>query len=466
MLQVQVKLSFFHKRFLILHHLFDAASCFVETVTSSNAINMIAPNDSQLSLLPPPFHPTVKSMPMNGARKLSEMQFLSQPSQSVKSMTCIFSSSSNSFNVSSCYYSTIASAANLEASSPPKPCPPSIATRPKSNDKDNKGAMDDEYGTMNSAGKTYKYPSPYYLESFGTFGHYTAASNAKANLPRGVLDPAFINYNTYGSLNATRDNVLVVCHALTGNASLEAWWGDLLGPGKAFDTDRYFVVCCNILGSCYGSCGPESLRPGFDTEEASIDGIATNIPKNKHGQPIYGIDFPDVSVRDTVRLQLLLLKNELKVNSVKCVIGGSFGGMQVMEYCVMAGATRPLAGSGVGSGAGGGIGDGVGLGGKNGGMGVPYGIGEFVTKRNGRIEPFVRSAVPIACGAAHTAWQIVSVVPFRALRFLFVDGSFRLIVRRILFPASFEHSFIGNLGNPTTSHLRRSEMEKRTNRSP
>jgi len=145
------------------------------------------------------------------------------------------------------------------------------------------------------------------------------------------------------------------------------------------------------------------------------------VPRDRSDRAIYGMDFPDVSVRDTVRLQLLLLKNELRISSIKCVIGGSFGGMQAMEYCVMAGATRAAlrergaapdsdrkdgarrAGVGGAGGGGGGIG---GMVDKDGGAGVPYGIGEFVTRRNGRIEPFVRSALPIACGAEHTAWQI------------------------------------------------------------
>lgn len=266
-------------------------------------------------------------------------------------------------------------------------------------------AMDDEYDEMTSAGETYTYGSPYRLESYGTFGHL--GNTATTQLPRGVLNPAFVRYNTYGKLNDERDNVLVICHALTGNASLEAWWGDLLGPGKAFDTDQYFIVCCNILGSCYGSVGPSSSRPGYD-EDGKDGDIPANIPRDKAGKPVYGMDFPDISVRDTVRLQLLLLKEELKINSIKCVIGGSFGGMQAMEYCVMAGATRPVGtvGGGVGGGrttvaasALGGT-----IAGKDGAL--AYGIGEFVTKRNGRIEPFVRSAVPIACGAAHTAWQI------------------------------------------------------------
>jgi len=195
--------------------------------------------------------------------------------------------------------------------------------------------------------------------------------------------------------------VIVICHALTGNASLEAWWGELLGSGKAFDTDRYFIVCANILGSCYGSCGPSSLRPGYNNGTEDDDTNASpNVPRDKSNRPIYGIDFPDVSVRDTVRLQLFMLKNELKISSIKCVIGGSFGGMQVMEYCAMAGATRPIGE--VTSSPGGGDLMMV----QNDTGGVPYGIGEFVSKRNGRIEPYVRSAVPIACGAAHTAWQI------------------------------------------------------------
>ena len=263
--------------------------------------------------------------------------------------------------------------------------------------------MDDEYGTMEASGKIYTHPTPYQLESFGVFGHYTTTPSISGNsgkLQRGVLNPAFLNYNTYGTLNAARDNVIVICHALTGNASLEAWWGELLGSGKAFDTDRYFIVCANIIGSCYGSCGPSSLRPGYDDTNSEENITPSNIPRDKSNRPIYGIDFPDVSVRDTVRLQLLMLKNELKIKSIKCVIGGSFGGMQVMEYCAMAGATRPICE--VMSSTGGGdvmmVQNDIG--------GVPYGVGEFVSKRNGRIEPYVRSAVPIACGVAHTAWQI------------------------------------------------------------
>lgn len=134
-----------------------------------------------------------------------------------------------------------------------------------------------------------------------------------------ILPEAELRYQTYGELNEARDNVLVICHALTGNASLHSWWGGLLGEHKAFDTSKYFVICCNILGSCYGSTNPQSIDPRT--------GVS------------YGINFPDISVQDTARLQLLLLKEELKLSSVKAVIGGSFGGMQTIEFAVQAGSS-------------------------------------------------------------------------------------------------------------------------------
>lgn len=199
-----------------------------------------------------------------------------------------------------------------------------------------KTGMDDEYGEMTAEGHTYMYPGSYVLENGQTLEH------------------AQLRYMTYGTLNETRDNVLVVTHALTGNASLHSWWGDLLGPGLAFDTDKYFIVCSNILGSCYGSTGPAS-------------------PKNGKSGEAYGISYPDVSVRDTVRLQLHMLRDDLKVKSIKCVIGGSFGGMQAVEYAAQAGA-----------------------------IDSPFSVDD----ESGRATPFIRTVMPIACGAAHTAWQI------------------------------------------------------------
>jgi homoserine acetyltransferase len=156
------------------------------------------------------------------------------------------------------------------------------------------------------------------------YGHMTAEGDSfvKKNFTlenQSVLAEAQLRYQTYGALNEARDNVLVICHALTGNASLDAWWGGLLGDNKAFDTSKYFVVCCNILGSCYGSSNPRSIDPTKGS--------------------MFGMDFPDISVQDTVRLQLHLLKEEIGVSSIKAVIGGSFGGMQAMEFAAQAGSS-------------------------------------------------------------------------------------------------------------------------------
>lgn len=96
---------------------------------------------------------------------------------------------------------------------------------------ESRNAMQDEYGAMDASGETFRVDR-YELES----GE--------------AIQGAQVRYKTFGKLNAARDNVMVVCHALTGNASLESWWGDMLGPGLLFDTHRYLVVCANILGAC------------------------------------------------------------------------------------------------------------------------------------------------------------------------------------------------------------------------
>lgn len=138
--------------------------------------------------------------------------------------------------------------------------------------------MNDEYGDMKADGHTHVFKS-HDLES-GTRLH---------EVP--------VNYKTFGKLNHRGDNAMVVCHALTGNASLDAWWGGLLGEGKPFDTSKYFVVCANILGSCYGTCGPRTVNP------------ITSRP--------YGGSFPSVSVRDSVGLHRRLLQEVLGVKKVR-----------------------------------------------------------------------------------------------------------------------------------------------------
>ena len=142
----------------------------------------------------------------------------------------------------------------------------------------------------------------------------------------GALTDVTIAYETWGELNDDRDNAILVCHALTGDShaygDLEdghptpGWWNTLVGPGKPIDTDRYFVVCANVPGGCQGSTGPASLPPGSTTQ-----------------QP-YGSTFPVISIRDMVRSQQAVA-NALGVKQWLSVIGGSMGGMQVLEWGVM-----------------------------------------------------------------------------------------------------------------------------------
>ncbi|MCW6035173.1 homoserine O-acetyltransferase [Spirulina subsalsa FACHB-351] len=145
----------------------------------------------------------------------------------------------------------------------------------------------------------------------------------------GELPEVQVAYRTWGRLNESRDNGVLICHAFTGWADLEAWWQPLLGPGKALDPTQDFLICSNILGSCYGTTGPTSLNP-------------------KTGKP-YGVDFPEITVRDMVHLQARLLE-ELGVRSLRLVIGGSLGGMQVLEWAACypdwVKAIAPIAASG------------------------------------------------------------------------------------------------------------------------
>lgn len=136
------------------------------------------------------------------------------------------------------------------------------------------------------------------------------------------IGPITVAYETYGKLSPRRDNAILVCHALSGGAHaagfLEGqrkpgWWDVMIGPGKGFDTDRYFVISSNVLGSCYGTTGPASINP-------------------QTGKP-YGPMFPVVTIRDMVHVQKLLL-DHLGVRSLLCVTGGSMGGMQALQWAV------------------------------------------------------------------------------------------------------------------------------------
>ena len=149
-----------------------------------------------------------------------------------------------------------------------------------------------------------------------------------------------VAYQSWGQLNNRGDNAIVVCHALTGSADAADWWGDLIGPGCALDTDRFFVVCANVLGSPYGTASP----------------VTTNAATGE----AYGPDFPETTTRDTVALHRQLL-DRLGVQQVAAAIGGSMGGMHVLEWA-------------------------------------------FEQADDG--EPFVRALVPIAVGGCHSAWCI------------------------------------------------------------
>ena len=132
--------------------------------------------------------------------------------------------------------------------------------------------------------------------------------------------PLQVAYQTYGALNADKSNAILICHALTGDQHVNnvhpvtgkaGWWEIMIGPGKPMDTDRFFVICANVLGACMGTSGPASTNP--DT-----------------GKP-YGLDFPVVTIGDMVKAQAMLVEH-LGIGRLLSVIGGSMGGMQVLDW--------------------------------------------------------------------------------------------------------------------------------------
>jgi homoserine O-acetyltransferase len=134
-----------------------------------------------------------------------------------------------------------------------------------------------------------------------------------------MISPVSVDYETYGELSPGKDNAILLCHALTGSARAlgtkenPGWWDPMVGPGKAFDTGRYFVICSNILGSCYGTTGPSSIDPYT-------------------GEP-YALRFPVVTIKDMVKLQKRLIEH-LGIERLYCVAGGSLGGMQALSWAV------------------------------------------------------------------------------------------------------------------------------------
>ena len=137
------------------------------------------------------------------------------------------------------------------------------------------------------------------------------------------LAPVEFAYETYGTLNADRSNAILVCHALTGDQYVASthpitgkpgWWERMVGPGKPIDTDRHFVVCANVLGSCLGSSGPATVNPATDTP--------------------WAMEFPVITIADMVRAQAMLL-DHLGIDRLHAVIGGSMGGMQAVSWAAL-----------------------------------------------------------------------------------------------------------------------------------
>ena len=151
------------------------------------------------------------------------------------------------------------------------------------------------------------------------YAHF--GKDAPLKLDSGMqLAPLTLAYQTYGTLNADKSNAIMVCHALTGDqfcagthpiTGKPGWWEMLIGPGKPVDTDKYFVICSNVIGGCMGSTGPTSLNP------------ATDKP--------YGHALPVVTIADMVRAQVMLI-DHLEIPDLFCVMGGSMGGMQVLDW--------------------------------------------------------------------------------------------------------------------------------------
>ncbi len=181
--------------------------------------------------------------------------------------------------------------------------------------------MTDEVEVTPAAGSTPRHLAP---DDVGLVAPRDFVYAQPFTFKSGQVIPGFtLRYETYGTLNATRDNAILICHALSGDHHCAGWhaptdkkpgwWNNLIGPGKAVDTRRFFVVCANVLGGCQGSTGPSSTNP-------------------ETGRP-YGILFPFVTIRDMVRSQRLLL-DHLGVASLHGIIGGSMGGMQALLFAI------------------------------------------------------------------------------------------------------------------------------------
>lgn len=144
-------------------------------------------------------------------------------------------------------------------------------------------------------------------------GDYVLEEDLELECGRVLARPT-LHYAVYGKLNAARDNAVLVCHALSGSALVGSWWPEIFAPGAVLSLEHDFVICINLLGSCYGSTGPGSVDPATSK--------------------VYGPGFPLISIRDNVRAQAKLL-DSLSVHRLRLVLGGSIGGMQAIEWTIL-----------------------------------------------------------------------------------------------------------------------------------
>lgn len=161
-------------------------------------------------------------------------------------------------------------------------------------------------------------------------------------------------YETYGVLNEDKSNAVLICHALSSNHHAagvhspddkkSGWWDNMIGPGKAIDTDKFFVLCVNNIGSCFGSTGPTSINPdsvnannvNVNGDSADDNSASTNnndVNNNKNNAQVYGPDFPLITIKDWVKTQAML-SERLQIDCWHAIVGGSMGGMQALQWSV------------------------------------------------------------------------------------------------------------------------------------
>jgi homoserine O-acetyltransferase/O-succinyltransferase len=167
--------------------------------------------------------------------------------------------------------------------------------------------MTDTYNNRSGASPPTKTLEPTYEGDFVLEGSVPLECGRALHCPT-------LHYAVYGRLNAAKDNAVLVCHALSGSARVGSWWPEIFAPGAVLSLEHDFVICINMLGSCYGSTGPGSVNPETGA--------------------VYGPDFPLVSVRDNVRAQARLL-DSLGIRRLRLVLGGSIGGMQALEWAIL-----------------------------------------------------------------------------------------------------------------------------------